>query len=269
MSSYLFAYQNSIVVIAGGTSGIGAQLAAQLQGVAKIVIVLDRVEPSDTAVSFVHVDLNDAESIHAALQNIVINYGSIDYFFNAVGSFMAGEIRDTTAGQWLESMHDNYAPVANATEAIYEHMRSQGSGHIVTLASSAGLFPVPVMSLYGATKSAVVTAMLGLRMEAELFGVKVSVVCPTVVDTPLYDRATYAGLKKETALHFLRSRSSVQKPDETARQILKKTAKNRAVIHTAASTYWAWMLYRISPALYMRVAQKAFRRYRKELRNGQ
>lgn len=277
MNTTLAAYKDVTIVVAGGASGIGEQLVRQTVQSAKKIIILDRnshagyalVSELGESVQFIELEMKDAAAVERVVQDIFDAAESIDYFINCAGSFMAGEIRDTTTEQWREIYDENILPVAHATRFVYDHMRKAQHGHIVTLASSAGLFPVPVMSIYGSTKSAVVTAMLGLRMEARNFNVRVSVVCPTVVDTPLYDRAIYAGLQKNKALKFLRERSSVQTPARAAQQILKKVPKNRAIIHTAASTYFGWALYRISPTLYMYAARRVFPSYRKNLRTNQ
>ncbi len=270
------AYKDKIIVIAGGASGIGEQLVRQITPDAKLVVILDRNKKAGKVLAsalrenvlFIHLEMSDVKAVESTLRDINTSHGPIDYFFNTAGTFMAGEIRDTRAKDWVEIFDRNIQPIVSATTAVYEIMRKNGHGHIINTASSAGLFPVPVMSIYGATKSAVVALTLGLRMEAKSFNIKVSVVCPTIVDTPLYDTAMYAGVDKEKALGYLRERSNVQKPNQTAQKILKKVPKNRAVIHTATSTYAAWVLYRISPSLYLRVASRVFKSYRQTLRTN-
>ena len=73
----------------------------------------------------------------------------------------------------------------HGVHAAYPIMLEQGHGHIVNTASLAGLVPMPIGIPYTATKHAVVGLSLGLRAEAAGRGVKVSVVCPSFVDTPL------------------------------------------------------------------------------------
>lgn len=267
-------YENKVIVVAGGASGMGEQIVRQAHKASQVTIVLDHnasagkklASELGDQVIFTELEMTDTTAVRQVLTEIDNSYDGIDYFFNCAGSFMAGEIRDTPIEDWNNIFANNIEPVANATTAIYELMQKNKHGSIITLASSAGLFPVPVMNIYGATKSAVVSLMLGLRMEAKSFGVNVSVVCPTIVDTPLYDRATYAGVDKKKALDYLRKKSNVQQPDRAARQILKKAAKNRAIIHTSFSTYFAWSAYRISPTLYMYFVRKIFTSYRRSLR---
>jgi len=266
-------YQNKIVIIAGGASGIGEQLARLLVSHSAHVIVLDRNSDAGAALSLVvpeveynMVDLTHADSLKRSVRHIIKKHGRIDYFFNAAGVFLGGEIRDTPLEDWNRISIANLSPIWNGTSVVYGAMQKQGFGHIINIASSAGLFPVPAMSIYGASKAAVVSLTLGLRTEARTLGIKASVVCPTIVKTPLYETALYAGVDRKKVLHLIKERSDLQLPEVTARRILAKTARNKAVIHTAFSTYGAWLLFRISTELYSRAAMRFLSIFRRTLR---
>jgi short-subunit dehydrogenase len=275
MSSIYSAYKDKVIIVAGGASGIGEHLVRQLSAFAKLIIILDRNKKAGIAltkllagnVEFQYVEMTDTSAVAKVLQSIDVDH-TIDYFFNTAGSFMAGEIRDTPTKDWQQITDINVQPIINATSAIYSIMLKNKHGHIINFASSAGLFPVPVMSLYGATKFAVVGMTLGLRMEAKTLKVKVSVVCPTIVETPLYDTAMYEGLDTKKALHFLKNKAKPQQPGKAARRTIEAVAKNKAVIHTSSSTKWGWAMYRISPSLYMALAQRFFKAYRHSWRNA-
>lgn len=267
-------YEHKIIVVAGGASGMGEHLVRQVSAVAGHILILDRNTSAGEAlanelgdtVSFTSLEMTDAAAVKKVLQIINGKYERIDYFFNFAGTFLAGEIRDTPLSDWNAIFKSNIEPIINGTTAIYEIMQKNGFGHIINVASSAGLFPVPIMNIYGATKSAIVSLTLGLRMEAKTFGIKASVVCPTIVETPLYDTALYAGLNKKKALSYLKNRAHVQQPQQAAKQILKKVAKNRTIIHTSRSTQVGWAVFRLSPALYMYFAKKYITLYRRTFR---
>lgn len=268
-------YTNSVVVIAGGASGIGEHIARQLVGIAKAIIIIDRDEAKAKAlllslaqdtVLFLHVDAGNEVEMRDAVQHIISRHGSLDVFINLAGSFMAGEMRDTPLTNWRFIYEENMAPILTATEVVYAHMRQQGHGVIANTASAAGLFPVPAMQLYGSTKSAIVSLTLGLRMEAKDFNIDVSVICPTIIDTPLYDRATYNRVNKQRALKLLRDDTSIQQPSKAAARIIKGIAKNQPVIHTAFSTMIGWTIFKISPRFYELSARRVLKRYRSSLR---
>jgi short-subunit dehydrogenase len=275
MSTIYTAYKDKVIIVAGGASGMGEHIVRQLTSFAKTIIIMDRNKAKGTKLTkelfgnvlFEKVEMTDEKDVKKVLKRLNDTHGEIDYFFNAAGSFMAGEIRDTPTKDWHEITNINLQPIINGTSAIYELMLQNGHGHIINIASSAGLFPVPVMSLYGATKHAVVGMTLGLRMEAKKLKIKVSVVCPTIVETPLYETAMYENVDKQRALHFLRTKANPQQPGKAARRIITGTAKNKAIIHTSVSTKLGYALFRISPSLYMLVAQRFFGLYRKHWRN--
>lgn len=190
-------FHDRIVVIAGGASGMGEHTARKLSSVAKTIIILDRNSVAGNGLlrglgessEFYELEMKNSTDVQDTLSAIVQKHGIIDYFFNFAGSFLAGEIRDTPVKEWGAIFDNNLKPIINATTSVYEIMQKNGGGHIINVASAAGLFPTPVMNIYGATKSAVISLTLGLRVEARKFNIDVSVVCPTVVDTPLYETA--------------------------------------------------------------------------------
>jgi len=273
------AFKDKVIIVAGGASGIGEHLVRQLSSFGKTVIILDRNKNAGTELAkelknnlsaeviFETIDMTDSKKLDVLLTKLNNNYGPIDYFFNAAGIFMAGEMRDTPVENWHTVMESNLQPIINGTTSIYEIMQQNGHGHIINFSSAAGLFPVPIMSIYGSTKFAILGMSLGLRIEAETLNVKVSVACPTVVNTPLYDTAIYNRVDKSKALKFFKG-PSIQTPEVAASRIIKATASNKAIIHTAMSTRLGWMLYRFSPSLYIAGSRRFIKIYRQKGRTA-
>lgn len=276
MKKYQAKFSDKVVVVAGGTSGMGEQVVRQLAPFARTVVVLGRNELAGERleddfgerVVFRRIEMKDERTLKRLLKDINKQHGPIDYFFNFAGTFLAGEIRDTPVPDWHAIYDNNILPIVHGTSAIYEIMRDNGHGAIINVASAAGLFPVPIMNIYGSTKSAVVSLTLGLRMEAKAFNIAVSVACPTIVKTPLYDTAMYDGVKKKRALDLLKGRIQPQTADEAARRILIGTAKGKSIIHTSSSTRFGWAVFRLSPALYLWAMQRVFKLYRSSLREN-
>ena len=121
-------------------------------------------------------------------------------------------------------------------------------------ASAAGLVAPPMVVGYAATKHAVVGLSTGLRPEASRHGVKVSVLCPGMVDTPILDRSP-SGLPDTasapvTPREYLRVLK--QKPmsaDRCADLALVEVARNRAIIVVPRSAAAMWYVFRLSPSL--------------------
>ena len=268
-------FKNKVIIVAGGASGIGEHLVRQLSLFGKTVIILDHNKKAGIVLAkqligttigevvFEAVEMTNTKAVKKLLIHLDSTYGPVDYFFNTAGIFMAGEIRDTPVENWHKVMESNLRPIINGTAIVYEIMQKNGHGHIINFASAAGLFPVPIMSIYGATKFAIVGMTLGLRIEAKTLNIKVSVVCPTIVNTPLYDTAIYNKVHKLKALKFFKN-SKIQTPEIAAWRIIKATASNKPIIHTAMSTRLGWALYRLYPSLYIAGSRRFIKMYRQK-----
>jgi short-subunit dehydrogenase len=267
-------FQNKHVVLIGGASGMGLAVAQQLAKAGARIIIVDRNARKGNSetkslvnlgydVVFKKADMLHESDVKKVFKNIVKEYTHIDFVINSAGTFMAGETRDTPMKNWNKLLELNIFAITNPTHYVYQIMLKQGSGHIVNFASSAGLFPVPAMGIYGASKFAVVGLMQTLRNEAKSLGVKVTVICPTIVNTPLYDTAIYNNVDKQKAL---KTRHVVQQPDVAAKRIIKGIARNQAIVHTSIATRFGWWAYRLSPALYGVFARRAQAAYRDKLR---
>ena len=160
----------------------------------------------------------------------------------------------------------NLNGVVNGVTAAYPIMMEQGHGHIVNTASGAGLAPTAMTVAYSATKHAVVGLSLSLRPEAATHGVRVSVLCPGAVDTPILDRSGPADLPPMPA-GTLTGRQFVQRigarpmdATEFAPRALHGVARNQAIIVVPRSGKALWYLHRVSPALSERVGRFIVRR---------
>ncbi len=267
-------FNNKVIVITGGASGIGKSIAMQLAALGGKIIIVDRNVKAGTKLVknlflkdqdavYRNVDMTDVAEVEELFKYITADYGQIDYMFNCAGIFMAGEIRDTPLVNWETTINNNIWAVNNGTHFAYQEMLKQGNGHIINIASAAGLFPVPIMGIYGASKFAIVGITHELRNEAKDFNIKVSAVCPTVVNTPLYDTAIYNKLNKPKAL---KGRKALQTPELAAKRIIKGVVRNKATIHTAFSTKLGSFAYKVVPFAYNIFARKAIRTYRQSLR---
>ncbi len=94
-------------------------------------------------------------------------------------------------------------------------MKKQGFGHIVNTASAAGLGPSPGSSAYATTKHAVIGLTTSLHYEAEEFGIKVSALCPTFVDTPIFEEAKAININKTVIINQLK-KQKIDVPRKTS-----------------------------------------------------
>lgn len=262
-------FRGKIAIVTGGASGIGKALAEELgkQGAKVIVadISVETTTASDGKLQTAHVDVSQADQVQNLVDQVVNDYGRLDYMFNNAGISVWGEVRDSTLEHWDRLMNVIVKGVLHGVMAAYPVMIKQGFGHIINTASLAGLVPSPTITAYSTAKHAVVGLSTGLRLEAEEFGVKVSVLCPGFVDTNIFNSGIYLNSTKEDVLSII----PVKAIDaaKAARQSLKGVARNQAIITTPFYSRIFWWAHRLNQKLSDAANRRTvadFRKIRKE-----
>ena len=193
-------YQEAVAIITGGASGIGRALAEELSRRGAEVVLADRqielaeevaegIREAGGMATAAEVDVTDFAAMQSLVQNTLATLGRLDYFFNNAGIGIGGEVRHYGIEDWHQILDVNLHGVVHGIQAAYPIMIQQGYGHIVNTASMAGLMPAPWSVSYAATKHAVVGLSTSLRIEAAALGVRISVLCPGVIDTPILQSA--------------------------------------------------------------------------------
>jgi len=272
-------FNGAVAIITGGASGIGRALAGELARRGAEVVLADlqddavkkaaaeirsRGGRSTAAV----VNVADFDGVRQTVSDTIERTGRLDFLFNNAGIGIGGEVRDYTLNDWNRLMDVNQRGVVHGVQAAYGAMVDQGFGHIVNTASIAGLCPTPFETGYGMTKHAVVGLSQSLRIEAAGHGVRVSVVCPGVIRTPILDGGRYGRVigdipSEKTMAMWERLRP--MDPDIFARKVLDQVALNRAIIIVPGWWKIFWWMYRLSPALGMRLVEKSYRDTKREL----
>jgi short-subunit dehydrogenase len=158
-----------------------------------------------------------------------------------VAGYFGGRVDD-----WRRVIDVNLHGVAHGVDAAYPLMVKQGSGHIVNIASVAGLSPYPLTISYTASKHAVVGLSHALRAEGAALGVKVSVVCPGMIDTPIWRRSEIRGFNRDLLLQKIRPKMSAER---CAAATLRGVERNEATIVVTAEAKAMWLAHRLSPSL--------------------
>lgn len=263
-----------IAVITGGASGIGRAIATALvlRGDSVVVADLDKERAEKVAARLSErgkaeaaaLDVTDAEQVAALYRDIAERHGRLDLVFNNAGIAVGGRTDELTLDHWNKTLDVNLRGVIHGVHAAYPILLKQGHGHIVNTASLAGLVPAPLMLPYTTTKHAVVGLSLALRAEAAASGVRVSVICPGFVDTPLLDNANPDLPATEAGTHAREAALKVQRrlytPEALARDVLRGVEKNQALIVAPASARAAWRGVRMSPEGAVRIAGRSIGR---------
>src|SRR5690625_2894781 len=220
-----------IAVVTGGASGIGRAICRELIHQNVFVIISDineqlgknfeaELNKETINARYAYLDVTEYGNVKRLLTNIYEEFSRIDYLFNNAGIAMYGELYDMSIENWKEIMDVNLWGVIHGTQVGYELMKKQGFGHIVNTASAAGLGPSPVSSVYATTKHAVVGLTTSLHYEAEEFSIKVSTLCPTFVDTPIFEEAIAININKTVITQQLKKQKMIS-PEKLAKIALK------------------------------------------------
>src|SRR3954447_8385185 len=182
-----------IAIVTGGGSGIGEALSRALAGRGDTVVVADIDGAAAERVAgeisghAAKVDVRDAASVQALVDDTVAAHGRLDLMVNNAGIAVGGDALELTVAHWDRIIDINLRGVVHGIQAAYPVMAKQRSGHIVNTASMAGLTAPAFMAPYVAVKHAVVGLSMSLREEAKAHDVNVTVVCPFWIDTPILD----------------------------------------------------------------------------------
>ena len=264
-----------VALITGGASGIGAAIAAKLAEGGAEVWIADRqasmgeelatqLRARGAKAHAVELDVRSFPAFERAVADVIETSGQIDFLFNNAGIGIGGEIDSFTIDDWNNIIDVNLRGVINGIQAAYPVMIKQGSGHIVNTASLAGLITMTAQAGYSATKSAVVALSKTLRLEAERYGVSVSVLCPGVVRTPILSggRYGYNTTVSSEEMAGLGETLRPASPEVFAERSLKAVLRGDAIVVVPRRWKLLWYLERVSPALSMRVAKESLKRTR-------
>lgn len=166
-------------IITGGASGLGAATAQRLRSDGVEVITVDRAGDADEVV-----DITDGP----AIRDLALRVGHIDILINSAG--VVGPNRpllDTTADDWRTTLEVNVLGTVGMMQAFIPAMVGNGWGRVVNFASMAGKDGNPNLSVYSATKAAVIALTKSAGKELATSGVIVNAIAPAVIATPMND----------------------------------------------------------------------------------
>lgn len=199
-------FEGKHVLITGGSSGIGKELARLLVTTGATVTIVarnkERLEKaatelappgeSDAAikrVNTVSADCSDPFAVKTMVAHVENTFGPIDVLINSAGAAIGGYFEELDPATFRVQMESNYFAQLYPTHEVFKRMCERRSGHIVFVASVAGQLGVFGQSAYSPTKFAIRGLAETLYFEAKPYGIDITCVFPPDTDTP--------GLKKE------------------------------------------------------------------------
>lgn len=276
MTDGLRTFDGGVALVTGAASGIGRAISEALaqRGCQVVLADIDFGDAEAVAAQIRekggrafarHLDVCDFAAVSGLVAETVEKLGRLDYIFNNAGIVVAGEVAHYTIDAWNRVMAVNLGGVVNGVQAAYPVMVRQGFGHIVNTASIAGLVISRGVG-YTATKYAVVGLSRALRVEAEVHGVRVSVLCPGAIRTPILRGGKHGiflmPFPEDKQREMAARSAELSRPMDVsvfARKVLDQVARNRAIIVVPGWNRIFWWIERVSPTLAVFLMQMAFK----------
>lgn len=261
-----------VAFVTGAGSGIGRALCVELSRRGAVVAATDlNLESAKETVGMLKgqglalkLDVADRQAFKKCVQTVEKKLGPLNFIANNAGIGIAGEVLDLKPEDWERTFAINVMGVVHGIDAAYPGMAERRRGFILNTASLAGLTAVPGGAPYCASKHAVVGLTLSLRAEAQTRKVKVSALCPGIVDTPIFANSISRGGLDARQLPEITNFKALA-PEECAKAALDGLAKGEPLIVVPAIAQTAFMLQRISPNLMTLVSNNMFDRQKKAL----
>jgi NAD(P)-dependent dehydrogenase (short-subunit alcohol dehydrogenase family) len=239
-------------VVTGGGNGLGRAFCLEIarRGGRVLCADIDEAGARKTAAEVngiaARCDVAHIEEVEALAAEAERAFGGVDLVINNAGVAVGGPVGEVPLDDWRWIIGVNLWGVIHGCHVFAPRLRKQGRGHILNVASAAGLLSPPGMGPYNATKAAVVALSETLRAELRQAGVGVTVLCPTFFQTNIAASSRSVDRRQIEVVHKLMSASKIQAPD-VARLALDAAARDELYALPHRDGRWMWRLKRLAP----------------------
>jgi len=225
-------FADKVVLITGAGNGIGraTALAFAQQGAKVVVADMSRSAGEETTAlitqaggtaSFILCDVTKDQDVQSMVDGTIETYGQLDIAFNNAGiEIESSKLADGDEETYDKIMDVNVKGVWRCMKYQIPALLKQTTSAIVNTASIAGLGAAPKMSIYSASKHAVIGLTKSAAVEYGRKGLRVNAICPAVIDTEMYRRATQNDPQKEQYVNSLHPVGRIGQPEEVAAAVL-------------------------------------------------
>lgn len=262
-------------VVTGGAGGLGRAfcLALAARGAKILVSDVDLAGAEQTAAEVgrrggsghaVRCDVSDPAEVQRLLEEADAKLGGVDLVVNNAGVAVAGPVGEIPLEDWRWITAVNYWGVIHGCHTFLPRFKQQGSGHVLNVASTAGLVSAPLMAPYNMTKAAVVALSETLAGELHGTGIGVTVLCPTFFRTNIMASSRRTAMDDggmETVVNYRMDSSKLQ-ADDVARVALEACDRGLLYAVPMSDGQWSWRMKRLMPERFHTVMPKVMAKMR-------
>jgi NAD(P)-dependent dehydrogenase (short-subunit alcohol dehydrogenase family) len=225
-------FNDKVVLITGAGNGIGraTALAFAQHGASIVVADINRDDGEETAfmitqaggiATFIFCDVTKDQDVQSMVNGTLETYGKLDIAFNNAGiEIEHSKLADGDEATYDKIMDVNVKGVWRCMKYQIPALLQQSTSAIVNTASIAGLGAAPKMSIYSASKHAVIGLTKSAAVEYGKKGLRVNAICPAVIDTEMFRRATQNDPQKEQYVRSLHPVGRIGQAEEVAAAVL-------------------------------------------------
>lgn len=189
-----------LIVVTGASSGIGMALAKRFSALGHPLLLLARRLKPMQEMGLPHclcrsVDVTDAAAMEAAIRQAEQEFGKVDCLINCAGLMLLGDAAVQSLDEWNCMIDVNIKGILTGIHAVIENMKARREGTIINISSIAGRKTFDSHSIYCGTKYAVHAISEAMRKELSDSNVRVLVIAPGVVETPLLSHTSSESIK--------------------------------------------------------------------------
>lgn len=237
-------FQNKTIIITGGSSGIGAATVALFSSTGAKVYVLDKKKLSNVtsqSIYYLDCDVSNAGEVKSSIRTILQKNPKIDYLFCNAGIHLFANIEESSNEAMQKVIATNLMGTIYCLQQVLPHMKQQGFGSIVLMASDQAFIAKEQCAIYGASKAAIAQLAKSTALDYAAYGIRVNCVCPGTINTPMY-QAVLEQFEKKTGLPLATLQEQITeklplkrvgKPEEVA-QVVSFLCSDDAAFMTGA-----------------------------------
>ncbi len=272
-------FENKLVLVTGAGSGIGraTALAFAREGADAVLSDINETTLEETAQSIralgrrawtFKVDVANAEAMAKFADDVHREHEAVDILVNNAGVAVSGGLLDTKLEDWSWIMGINVMGVVYGCHYFVPKMKERGrGGHVVNIASLAGIVGSQILVAYCTTKFAVVGFSEALRDELHEHGIGVTAICPSFIKTNIENAARHRATATNTKLKSIGEKliNDAPSPDLVADRIMHSVEKDIGLMPVTKEAWAAHLFKRLSPTVFETLKFRAVKWRKKDL----